>query len=265
MAAALPSYTTADDFWFRTPLYSVSQIDFDSAMKLLRRAHRSDGYCPHCARESTFIYRPANTDSLGADDHGPHYQGSVTLNCARNEIHFLRFYVSCVSGRLQKVGQDPSFASIALDQSKQYASLLGKEYASEFHKAIGLAAHGVGIGSYVYMRRIFERLIQNRFDEFKSQENWADADFRQMRMGERIKLLRDHLPDFLVRNTKIYSIMSLGVHELDEETCLAFFEVIRGAIIVILEEDKKKREEKDRQAALEKAIAGFNHVDVETS
>lgn len=77
-------------------------------------------------------------------------------------------------------------------------------------------------------------------------------------MAERIDFLNGHLPDFLVRNRRIYSILSLGIHELDEKTCLNFFEVLRTSTIVILEEDKKKKEGLERQKALEKAIADFS-------
>jgi hypothetical protein len=129
--------------------------------------------------------------------------------------------------------------------------------ATEFHKAIGLAAHGVGIGSYVYLRRIFERLIKGRFDEFKETEKWSEEDFLKVRMHERIELLKEHLPEFLVRNKKVYSILSLGVHELDEKVCLEFFPVLRSSIVVILEEDKRKLEELRRQQDLEKAISKF--------
>ena len=39
----------------------------------------------------------------------------------------------------------------------------------EFTKAIGLAANGVGIGSFVYLRRIFENLVFQAFDEAKKE------------------------------------------------------------------------------------------------
>jgi len=76
-------------------------------------------------------------------------------------------------------------------------------------------------------------------------------------MAERIEFLKDYLPPFLVENAKIYSILSLGVHELDEDDCLAFFPVLRQSTVWILDQDKKKKEELAEQEALRKAIAGF--------
>ena len=131
-------------------------------------------------------------------------------------------------------------ADIANDESKTYRSVLTQEDSSEFHKAIGLAAHGVGIGSFVYLRRIFERLVNIRFEEFKTAEGWADGDFPK-HMDERVRFLHAHLPPFLVENYRIYSILSLGLHQLGEEQCLRFFPVLKASIIWILDEDKKKR------------------------
>ena len=84
-------------------------------------------------------------------------------------------------------------------------------------------------------------------------------------MAEKVTFLKGHLPSFLVKNSKIYSILSVGLHELTEEECLAFFSVLRQSTVVILEEDKIKREELDRQKELEKAIVGFSKPKKESS
>jgi hypothetical protein len=184
--------------------------------------------------------------------------GELHLTCTRLDNHVLRFGYFLDAGAIQKSGQYPSFASIAFDESKQYNKLLSKKDAGEFHRAIGLAAHNVGIGSFVYLRRIFERLINKRYQEFKGVEGWKDEDFYTLRMAEKVGFLSGHLPDFLVRNAKIYSILSVGIHELEEDQCLSFFKVLRQSLVLMLEEDKKKREELEMQRELEKAIAGFN-------
>ena len=158
--------------------------------------------------------------------------------------------------QLQKIGQFPSLADIAIDEGKTYRTVLTREDSSEFHKAIGLAAHAVGIGSFVYLRRIFERLVIRRFEEFKTVEGWADDDFPN-RMADRVEFLHAHLPSFLVENSRVYSILSLGLHELDEEQCLRVFPVLKASIIWILDEDKKKKEELQLRNSLKKAIAEF--------
>ena len=221
---------------------------------------RFDGYCPNCRRWTTSDRSSAGTRLSGYSDN--YYKGLVQLHhisfrCARNDEHFQNFYCIFQTATLQKIGQWPSFADIAIDESKQYSALLDRTDTAEFHKAIGLAAHGVGIGSFVYLRRIFERLIEKRYREFRDVEEWSDEDLYKLRMVEKIQHLSAHLPEFLVKNAKIYSILSVGLHELEEKECLEFFPVLRQSTIWILDQDKKKQEELRQQQALEKAIAGF--------
>ncbi|MGY3143766.1 hypothetical protein ACVWYQ_000765 [Bradyrhizobium sp. USDA 3397] len=259
---ALPAYTTAADFFFKTPPYDRIQTTVDDITNLLHNPLRMEGFCPEC-RQLRVFNRTSGEVSFNWLQKYDHSVGSVwneiQFRCTFNEKHMLRFLILITDGVLRKWGQYPSFADIALDESKDYSKLLDKGDSSEFHKAIGLAAHNVGIGSYVYLRRIFERLIVKRFKEFKETEGWKDEEFYGVRMDDKIKLLKDHLPPFLVKNAKIYSILSLGIHELEEEQCLGFFRVLRQSLIIILEEDKKKKEELELQRQLEKEIAGFTH------
>ncbi|MDP9415451.1 MAG: hypothetical protein M3Q08_15510 [Pseudomonadota bacterium] len=74
-------------------------------------------------------------------------------------------------------------------------------------------------------------------------------------MDQKIEQLRDVLPPALVKNRKPYSILSLGVHELDETSCKKCFPVVRTAIITILEQDLQARERKSAEARLEAEIA----------
>jgi hypothetical protein len=100
-------------------------------------------------------------------------------------------------------------------------------------------------------------LINKRFEEFKAVEKWDEADFKKARMEDKVLLMKKHLPEFLVANRKIYSILSIGIHELSEQACLGYFDVMRRSIIMILEDDKKVRDEKEQRKAFEKAIADF--------
>ncbi len=58
-----------------------------------------------------------------------------------------------------------------------------------------------------------------------------NSEFATKHMDEKISLLQDHLPPFLVKNKKIYSILSLGIHELEEDECRSFFPVLRQSTI----------------------------------
>jgi hypothetical protein len=66
------------------------------------------------------------------------------------------------------------------------------------------------------------------------------------RMDDKIGLLKAYLPDFLVVHKSIYSILSLGIHELKEQDCLDHFGAIKASVEIILDEkienlNKKKR------------------------
>jgi hypothetical protein len=234
-----------EDFLFRTPLYEPVALPREAVSGMIYHPIPIDGYCSECHTMRTFTFT-GNTVGIEWWSHynhdDGHFSGSLNIKCTRHG-HPITIYYRMDSGLIKKIGQLPSFADIAIDESKGYSKLLDKEDRAEFHKAIGLAAHGVGIGSYVYLRRIFERLIWRRFNEYKAAEKWKESDFKQLSMKERIELLKDHLPEFLVQNAKLYSILSLGIHELNEADCLAFFPVLRQSTIWILEQDKKKQEE----------------------
>lgn len=249
------------EFLFSAPLYAVFWIDKEQLQSVFGANYRArdkmDGWCPLCHRESTFELSGGvlQFETWAKIESVARIQ-DLELRCARRD-HILSFYFLLSAMRIQKIGQYPSLATIAQDETQQYRRVLKDDNATEFHKAVGLAAHGVGVGSFVYLRRVFERLIWARFREFEAQEAWDEAQFKTMRMEDKIGLLKGHLPVFLVENCKVYSILSLGVHELDEGACLAFFPVMKDAIVMILEDDKKKREELERREHMRRAIAAY--------
>jgi hypothetical protein len=115
----------------------------------------------------------------------------------------------------------------------------------------------VGIGSFVYLRRIFEDLIEEAHQKEVSVEGWDEDAYIKSRMNERIGLLRKHLPDFLVLNRELYSILSVGVHSLTEEDCLAYFETVKLGIELILEE---KAEKLAKEKRLEEATSKISQL-----
>ena len=72
-------------------------------------------------------------------------------------------------------------------------------------------------------------------------------------MDEKIKLLEDYLPAFLVQNRRLYGILSKGVHELSEAECIKAFPTVKGGLELILDERlaAKILEEKQRRLAAE--------------
>lgn len=73
-------------------------------------------------------------------------------------------------------------------------------------------------------------------------------------MDEKISLLKNHLPDFLVENKSLYSILSKGIHELSEQGCLGAFPIVKLGIEMILDEKIREKERKAKEEEARKAI-----------
>jgi hypothetical protein len=158
----------------------------------------------------------------------------------------------------QKIGQHPSVADFQIPQVAKYRKLLGDDSYREFTRGIRLAANGVGIGSFVYLRRIFENLIEEAHIIAKQDTNFDEGRYRGSRMDEKIAILRDRLPPFLVKNRNIYSVLSKGIHELTEAECLDYFRAMRVSIELILDE---KLEAAERKRKIEEAEANISKID----
>ncbi|MDP9078239.1 MAG: short-chain dehydrogenase [Bacteroidota bacterium] len=240
------------NFFFEIPLYTKIKIDSqnrDAFIELMRTIDSVDAYNPELKQQTTYkiIRNPSNT--VAQKHQANEYKGIKTydLQCARNGLD-IKIYVNFVVGYIDiyekefkecyliKIGQYPSIADFHISKIKQYDNVLSREKLKEFTKAIGLAANGVGIGSFVYLRRIFESLIEEAHTLAVGDPNWDEALFQKNRMADKIDHLKHHLPEFLVENKALYSILSKGVHELDENECLEYFEAIKVGIELILDE-----------------------------
>lgn len=172
--------------------------------------------------------------------------------CSMNEEHHLDYIVLATDNSMMKIGQYPSIADMTFPELDAYKHVISKEDRKELGTAIGLFASGVGAGSYVYLRRILERLV------YQAKEAAADAIdnemFEQARVAEKIKMLEGYLPDILVKNTTIYGILSKGIHELSEEECRKHFPVVKECIYQILGMWESLRKRQSDEAALNKAL-----------
>ena len=71
-------------------------------------------------------------------------------------------------------------ANSAATDIKKYAKVLCKDKYREFSKSIGLVDHGVGIVSFVYLRRIFEDLIETAHTESKESSSWDENNYSEI-------------------------------------------------------------------------------------
>ena len=172
--------------------------------------------------------------------------------CSMDEKHHLDFTVLVNDNSFMKIGQFTSIADITFPGLDDYKHVISKQDRSELGTAIGLFANGVGAGSYVYLRRILERLV------YQAKENAGDKvdndSFENAKVADRIKMLEGYLPDILIQNTTIYGILSKGIHELSEEDCLNYFPVVKECIFQILGMWENMRKKQADEDALNKAL-----------
>ena len=95
-----------------------------------------------------------------------------TFLCGRNALHKLEVIFGAGPMRITKIGQFPSAADLVLPSESRYAKILGPQYA-ELRRAVGLHAHGIGIGAFVYLRRIFESLVNDAYLKHSAREKWS--------------------------------------------------------------------------------------------
>jgi hypothetical protein len=181
----------------------------------------------------------------------------VSFACTRNPAHKMYFFVRVGKDVIAKAGQWPSIADLKTPAIRKYRKVLGEEGFKELSRAVGLHAHGVGIGAFVYLRRIFEDLIEEGHAKAKAALDWDEDAFQRGRMDEKILLLKGELPAFVVQSRGVYSILSAGIHELDEKTCLSLFPAVETAIELMLDEKLAQKERERKTAEASKAIAGI--------
>jgi len=175
--------------------------------------------------------------------------------CAMDEEHRLDYVVRTENNTLQKIGQFPSVADLTFPELNQYKKVLSKENMKDLHKAIGLFASGIGAGSYVYLRRVIERMIDTAKSEAITSGKLTTKDFEGVRFSEQIILLKDALPEILVNNPTVYGIVSKGIHELSEEECISYFPILKECIFSIAEEWEAIRARKQRQKEMNSALS----------
>lgn len=219
-----------------------------------------DAYCIWCDKESVFdtddhLYGTTYSEWLrrsnGFREH--------SFKCSRNNAHqyFIR-YLKLEQSKFLKTGQWPSTADFQIPQAEKYRKLLTEEQYKEFTRGIGLAAHGVGIGSFVYLRRIFEDLIEDAHLQAQSaHKDFQEEAYSRAKMDEKIRLVKDYLPEFLVDNRSLYSILSKGIHDLSEAECLQYFETVKVGIEQILDE---KIIQKEKVAKAERAREAIQKI-----
>lgn len=242
---------TPYDFYFETPLYSV--IDNEQFTENILNCE-VDAYSAEYDTDTT--YDVSSADVAESWHHEYNNMRRVTLTNKRKDDDILIFFVYSNAEFTVKIGQLPSLASLqTAGISKKYRKQLGQKHYTAFTRAVGLAAHGVGAGSLVYLRRIFADLIDETYVKNKSKLELGDEEYKLLRMDERVTVLSEYLPSQLVEMKAVYGILSAGIHNLDEDECLTLFRPLKLSIELILDQHIKSKEEAAREKAVKAEVA----------
>lgn len=259
------AFPTPEEFCLTVPLYKEYQVNEENiagVRNLLKYEGHLDTYCSQCQSHTVFNCQNDTRESW-IDGDNWYYQPflRVVAVCSRDKSHLSVYHFRLIKqSGIQKIGQHPSTADSNLYDAKKYSKVLNSEDFRGFTKSIGLAAHGIGAGALVYLRRIFESLIKEAHSAAIQDADWDESAYHNGRMQDRVKLLKNHLPSFLVEHHRIYAVLSNGVHELSESQCLDFFPVLKMSIELILDQKILEAERVKKTSEVSQFLNQFDQL-----
>lgn len=225
-------------------------------------------YCIQCNSMSVFKAESQNVAQIHVPVVG-HYETpkddtrfycdidfGKRLHCAMCGM-FMSVYFKVIGNKVVKVGSYPSTADLDRGKLISENSIPKSRIPKELATAIGLKAHGVYIGAYAYLRRVYETLIESARKKAE-QDGVLAENFETMRIKEKIKALSDYLPEYMVETRDAYGILSKGIHELSEEDCKTGYDVLYNLIVLILEDQEERRKKELRKKDISNAINILN-------
>lgn len=159
---------------------------------------------------------------------------------------------------IKKIGQYPSMADMQFFECKKYNKVLKDKYR-DYTRALGLYASGIGCGSFLYLRRILEFMVEELHKECISQGGWNDEEFKKLRFNEKIRKIESVgkcvFPSELNEiSSRLYGVLSRGVHESTEDECKELFPYVKYAIDIMLDEKIAKKQKEDKLQEMQKKL-----------
>jgi len=252
------------DFLENEPPYKVIDITVDQLQQMqniekLTITH----YCEKCKQRRTFkcvktdfkdiknqfgLYSLAGEGKINFEKFCKCYRQVFMLkfNCQHdcNEEHNIPIMINGLT--IQKIGQYPTFAKEEVNKKIiKYKSLIPKFYP-ELTKAISAYSQNMGVPSFVYLRRILEHLVDTKAKLYNivTEQKFIDK-LHEVEKHEKI------IPDeFDEIKNQLYTVLSKGVHEYEENECIEIFAPVKFIIECILDTElmKKEREQKAKEA-----------------
>ncbi len=148
---------------------------------------------------------------------------------------------------VRKIGQNPSMLTVKGFDFDKYKRILERLNAYEDYKKADLSnADHFYVGAYAYLRRIFEKMVKHYLKDRKLDDEHMDTKI------EAVKEYFDPRVQKLLKN--LYGILSISIHELDEEESKEYYEYLKAIVDMQLEymntEEEKLKQSKELEGVI---------------
>nr|MBP3259212.1 hypothetical protein [Bacilli bacterium] len=260
-----------------SPLYK--KIEIDKTIEPYEFFPMSDlkveCYCKECNRRRIYTFADSQI-ALNSAMRGMELANSISssdISELQYELEKIDYFTFCAQAdcghnmiilfkvidneNIMKVGQYPSIYDLNEKiNNKEFIKTLGKEYADYYKKACALYNFDTYIGGLAYLRRIYEKLLLDTFNDNKNSFDITVDQFKKMRMDEKIPFLKKYLPNIMFAQgfNEIYTKISDGIHNLSEDECYKMFLTLKMGIEEILIEKMENVERNKRICDLSKEL-----------
>lgn len=267
----------------KEPLYKkvdITLMEHSEIIEILFYDGYVDCFCPYCSKPSIFSGKISTEQkqrkinlgiSLFGTPGGDRTKNifenqelySLEFFCSRNENHILNVIYKVENETIVKIGQNPSLFELQRGEFKKYKNILGDNYR-DLYNAIMFYSSNFGIAAFTHLRRVIENyFIRKAYEQISVQPNWDDVKYKGLRFVEKFNLLKEKLPETLTQNPRLYSIISKGIHELNEDECLLHFKAVKDCIFLslddIIEENRRIKSKKKIKSELSRIDNKINN------
>jgi hypothetical protein len=229
----------------------------------------------HCTSDECnglrfFRYQEGSKNFVSEDDP-PKLLTYITYLCSncRKKIKTYSLHAVCAAagtGQCYKFGEFPPYGP---PTPARLIRLFGKD-REIFLKGRQCENHGLGIGAFVYYRRVVENHKSQILDEIirVSKKIGAppetltalEAAKKEIQFSKALTSVKDAVPQALLINgqnplTLLHSALSVGLHEQTDETCLALAHDVRVVLIELAERlSQALKDEAELNAAISRLM-----------
>lgn len=182
------------------------------------------------------------------------YSLTCTNNCHHNYMLFISIELKEGSFIVRKIGQNPSMLSVkGFEFDKYKKQLKGINAYDDYKKADLSYADHFFVGAFAYLRRIFEKMVNQYIYGVALTDNHMDTKIQAAK----------HKFDPRIHDTltNLYGILSKSIHELDEEESKEYYTYLKAVVDIQLEyiktEEEKEKQTQDLSSILNTIASKF--------